>query len=44
MKNKSLVSLVAVHTHTHTHTYSLWEGGNGLNYISLLLLRGGGAR
>ena len=32
------------HTHTHTHTYSLWEGGNGLNYISLLLLRGGGAR
>ena len=29
---------------THTHTYSLWEGGNGLNYISLLLARGGGAR
>ena len=31
-------------THTHTHTYSLWEGGNILNYISLLLTRGGGAR
>lgn len=31
-------------THTHTHTYFLQEGGNGLNYISLLQLRGGGAR
>ena len=32
------------HTHTHTHTLLLQEGGNGLNYISLLLMRGGGAR
>lgn len=38
-----LESLVTVHTHTHTHTLYK-KGGNGLNYISLLLARGGGAR
>lgn len=28
-----------------THTHTLYKkGGNGLNYISLLLWRGGGAR